>query len=310
MLQVDRCLLAKPGNAAVSPATKPGSAGSQPASGPGSAGIQPASGPGSAGIQPASGLLSAVASFWSSPLSFPFLVGLSMLTIPSALASEAVTVEHRGSMADMFKDSAKEKISLSELKSKKHLYALGPLSGLRGEILIWDGVPFETRVNGGTVQTKKSWDEGAAFLAWSSVEKWQKVRVPAAVVNMATLQQWLGSMSGKPGQAAQYPFLLKGNFANIKWHIVNFPKDSTDITPETHKARKVFDQTGKCSAEVLGVFSPSMQGIFIPMGSTIHMHVKQAEKMVAHLDEFSPAGDYSLTLYLPSSNKDHSEHWD
>ncbi|MBX9691920.1 MAG: acetolactate decarboxylase [Cyanobacteria bacterium] len=205
-------------------------------------------------------------------------------------------------MKEIYDDNAEGKIKLSELKGTEHLYALGPLSKLRGEILIWDSLPFESRANNGHIQVKSDWEESAAFLAWSSVRKWKKVEVPSSVRSQQTLQMWLNHMSGKPGAPLpkEYPFLLKGHFGRILWHVVNVKQDGKPLTPQKHQDQKFHGQTQDVKAEMLGFYAPEKEGIVVPRGQVIHMHVKVSDNLVAHVEDFDPVGDYGIKLYVPS----------
>jgi hypothetical protein len=48
-----------------------------------------------------------------------------------------------------------------------HLYGLGPLEGLRGEVSIFDSVPSIARIERETVVTAASWSARACFLVWA-----------------------------------------------------------------------------------------------------------------------------------------------
>jgi hypothetical protein len=233
-----------------------------------------------------------------------FLEILSFARTPASAASSAVPIiNERGSMKEVYVDGGAPKVNLNDLKDTPHLYALGPLSKLRGEILIWDSRPFECRANMGNVQVKTDWDETAAFLAWSSVSKWKKIKVPPAVRSLPTFNSWLNSMSGSSGGGAplpaRYPFLLKGHFGRIVWHISSVKDDGTPLTPERQQTQQFHGQNKILHAEMLGFYSPDDQGIFIPQGSSTHIHVNIAERVIGHVDDFDPIGESSLTLYVP-----------
>ena len=73
-------------------------------------------------------------------------------------------------------------MSLPELRRFEHLYALGPLEGLRGEISVFDGVPLIARVREGTVTVAAEDGAGACFLVYADVPSWRwtKARPPGA----------------------------------------------------------------------------------------------------------------------------------
>ncbi len=213
-----------------------------------------------------------------------------------------IVLYDRGSMQEIYKDNAAAKVSLKDLQSKEHLYALGPLSGLRGEILIWDSIPSESRANKGEIQVKHDWNESAAFLVWASVKKWKKLMVPDSVRSPAMFEQWMSSMVGGDDfpLRRQFPFLIKGHFGRIAWHVVNVKDDGKPLTPQKHQSQKFHGQTMDVRAEMLGFYSPEHQGYFIPPGRATHLHVKVGEELVAHVDDFDPFGDHGLNLYIPA----------
>jgi len=222
--------------------------------------------------------------------------------LPADSRARLITVHDRGSIQDVFVDGGAPKVFLSEIETERHLYALGPLSKLRGELMILDSVPWEARVRGGKVQVKSDWKESAAFLVWASVAKWQKTRVPLSVVNLSAFESWLLSLSGKPGSPLQfqYPFLLKGRFARVSWHIVNVRDDGTPLTEEKHRAQTYHGESKDVNAEFLGFYSPEHQGIFINQGRRTHIHMKVGDELIAHVDSFDLDDRHGLILYVPS----------
>ena len=243
------------------------------------------------------------ASFRTWGLALLFAGGLCLVPAEAKhFKAPIIPVESRGSMKEIYKDDAAAKIKLSELKGVEHLYALGPLSKLRGEIIIWDSVPQESRANRGHIQVKSDWEESAAFLVWSTVSKWKKVDIPTSVRSMETLEMWLNSMSNmeEAPLRREYPFLLKGHFGRIVWHVVDAKQDGKPLTPDRHQEQKFHGQTTDVKAEMLGFFAPERQGDFIPRGHRTHLHVRVGDELVAHVEDFDPVGDYSIKLYVPS----------
>ncbi|MBX9685934.1 MAG: acetolactate decarboxylase [Candidatus Obscuribacterales bacterium] len=227
---------------------------------------------------------------------------LSFLPCGAQGRSPMIMLNERGSMPELYKDNAAAKIKLSELKEQKHIYALGPLSKLRGEILILDSVPYECRAHKGEVQLKSDWNEEAAFLVWSKVTKWKKIAVPPAVLSVALLETWLASMTGGENFPLrhQFPFIIKGKFAHLGWHIVSVQDDGKPLTPQKHREQRFHGMAKGVSAEIFGFYSPDDQGIFIAAGRKVHMHAKVGDYLVAHVEDFEPKLDSSLTLFVPA----------
>lgn len=221
--------------------------------------------------------------------------------LPASSRAPLIMVFDRGSMKEVSEDGGAAKVNLAELKTTKHLYALGPLAKLRGEIVVWDSQPYEARAHAGNIQVKSDWNESAALLVWSSVPKWRKTRVPPSVMSRKGLESWLHSMSGalqSPLQS-QYPFLLRGKFLHINWHIINVKDDGSPLSAEKLVSQQYHGDAANVRADILGFYSPDHQGIFIPEGQRTHLHVKVGSALVAHVDDFEPA-ESGLFLYVPT----------
>jgi hypothetical protein len=74
-----------------------------------------------------------------------------------------------GAQRDVLAGNLRAVVSLTELRRFEHLYALGPLEGLRGEISVFDGVPLIARVREGTVAVAGEGGAGACFLVYADV---------------------------------------------------------------------------------------------------------------------------------------------
>jgi hypothetical protein len=64
-------------------------------------------------------------------------------------------------------------LDLKTLAKRPHLYCVGPIEQLRGEITIVDSRPALARVGPyGAVEVTQSFDVGAPFLVWAEVPRW------------------------------------------------------------------------------------------------------------------------------------------
>lgn len=227
-------------------------------------------------------------------------VWTALAALSATAAPSKVIIHDRGSIKELFNDRAAARMSLSELRGQVHVYGLGSLSGLRGEILVWDSQPFVSRIRSGEIQVSSDWNETAAYFVWASVCKWQRTKVPPSVRTPEMLEMWLSSMAGKPGAPlpSQFPFLIKGHFGRILWHIVDVRQDSPFTA--AHVQEQIYHgRSFNTNAQIVGFYSQYHQGLFIPENQRTHMHVKIAGEVVAHVDDFDPFGDTGLILYAP-----------
>lgn len=211
------------------------------------------------------------------------------------------TLEHRGAMRDMFLEgNIKGNISLTEFSNKPHLYAVAPLEGLSGEIMILDSIPYISFIRNNSVVVEKSFDKKAIFMVWAEVSNWQEITIPTNVKSYSELEQFV-AQSAKSANIdinKPFPFLLKGNPLKVNWHINNYISDNTPVSREKHDQSKFKGVLEQQKVEILGFYSDKHQGIFTHHSSNTHMHMRnQVGDIIGHTDDIT-LGDQML-LYLP-----------
>lgn len=206
-------------------------------------------------------------------------------------------------MQELLEDRAAPKICLSELRKDRNIYGIGSLSKMRGEIMIWNSRPYQSRTLHGRVQVKSDWQESAALLVWSSVPNWRRISMPPAVRGVDSMESWLDSMSGRPGAPlpAEYPFLIKGRFGHLLWQIATPRKESARLTREKYGLQQFHGQSHFVKGEIVGFYSLAAAGIHAPAGRHLHMHIRSTDgKLMAHLEDFDPVVDSDLSFYVPA----------
>ena len=78
----------------------------------------------------------------------------------------------------MHKGDLSAKIDLLDISSKKHLYALGAIENLKGEIQIFDGIPTISSVEKNNLIFDNSFSKKACLLVYCTVEKWTSSVIP------------------------------------------------------------------------------------------------------------------------------------
>ncbi|GEM_PF-845498 len=197
---------------------------------------------------------------------------------------------------------------LERLADLPHLYALGPLEGLRGEVTIFDGSPFITRVDnkvadndsGRTagVVVDRSFRHKACFLVYAQVERWRELPVPESVTTLGALEEFIAvSSRARLDATAPFPFLVRGTPAATEFHIVNKTDDKPHSHDEHDKIKARFTLNSQ-PVEMLGFFSDRHQGIFTHHDSRVHIHVRAADSTTGgHVDVLKLRG--GMTLLLP-----------
>jgi acetolactate decarboxylase len=189
---------------------------------------------------------------------------------------------------------------LVELANLRHLYALGPVEGLDGEITIFDGKPYVSQVRGETAYVvDQSFNHRAIFLAWAQVKDWNSLCVPPSVTNYSELETFIRKSAEQLGvdTDAAFPFLMSGAPRELGWHINVDRTDGQPITQELfQKSKQHYSLREEC-VDIVGVYSEKHQGIFTRQGLKTHLHfVSRESAATGHIDTITPAG---LTLRLP-----------
>ena len=91
---------------------------------------------------------------------------------PGSSLAAGPGVHWAGAQRDVLGGDLWGHVDLEILSSAPHLYGLGPLEGLRGEVSIFGGVPSIARIEGEAVVTAASWSARACFLVWAQVPVW------------------------------------------------------------------------------------------------------------------------------------------
>lgn len=214
-------------------------------------------------------------------------------------------VETTGAMREMFQTGKIEgNIEIAKIPEQKNLYAVGPLENLSGEIMIWNGKPLTSFIKDKAVKVETNPNAKAVFFVWANVEKWREVSVPNTVKTYNELETFIAESAGKINLNADepFPFLLKGKFQSIEWHINDYKPDGTKLTHEKHDAMKFKKKSENTKLEMLGFYSPKHQGVFTHHTRTTHIHANDKKRsFIGHVDDLALNGE--IKLYLPEVKK-------
>jgi acetolactate decarboxylase len=165
-------------------------------------------------------------------------------------------------------------LDLNTLADRVHLYGLGPLEQLRGEVTIADGRPALARVApDGTVSVTQSFAAGAPFLVWAEVPRWTTLLIPSDVRSFQDLERFIPRAAEVAGLDAEkpLPFLVTGREDLIEFHILNRIGDPPH-NMEEHKKIQIKFELVKTEVTIVGFHSTRHRGVFTPGDSNIHIH--------------------------------------
>jgi acetolactate decarboxylase len=165
-------------------------------------------------------------------------------------------------------------LDLNTLAGRAHLYGLGPLEELRGEVTIADSRPGLARVApDGTVSVTQSFAAGAPFFVWAEVPRWITTTIPAEIRSYEDLERFVPRAAEAAGLDAEkpLPFLVLGHEDLIEFHILSRIGDPPH-NMEEHRRIQIKFELAKTEARIVGFHSTKHRGVFTPGDSNIHIH--------------------------------------
>jgi acetolactate decarboxylase len=225
------------------------------------------------------------------------------LTLSSSLClaqQEKSNVHVIGAMKNvMWQGQLAGRIDLDTIANKSHLYGMGPVEYLAGEILVIDGKCYKSSVNpDSTIKMEESFAIKAPFFGYAHITEWQEHPIPDSVRTLSQLESYLALSTDSLNRP--FMFKLSGQVETATIHIVNLPKGKKVSSPtEAHQGKVSYLIQNK-EVEIIGFFSTEHQSIFTHHDTYVHMHlITKDRQQMGHLDAIQwTAG--SMRLYIPS----------
>lgn len=208
-----------------------------------------------------------------------------------------------GAMSNvMWKGELYGNINLDTLSQKTHLYGIGPVEYLKGEIVIVDGRSYRSTVlSDSTMMVEETFAIKAPFFGYAYISKWYGQDLPVAIQSMQQLEAFIDQAT----KTSKRPLLFKvtGRVDKASIHVVNLPAGAKVSSPDdAHKGQTHFLLTDE-AVEIIGFFSTEHKSVFTHHDSNLHMHLLTADrKKMGHLDEVSFKKG-SLKLFLPADGR-------
>ena len=171
-----------------------------------------------------------------------------------------------------------------------HLYGLGPLEGLRGEVSIFGSVPSIARIEREMVVTAASWRARACFLVWAQVPAWfersfegSKEAVPAGLDG---IEREVVALAREVSLDPERPlaFRVRATAVEATFHVLD-KRDGLAHNPERHEQAKVRRTLEHAPVELVGFYSRQHRGIFTPGESNVHVHLQTEDGRISgHLE--------------------------
>jgi len=228
------------------------------------------------------------------------LLALFSLLLTSCSRDPLKKVYTAGAMRNvMWKGHLQGVIDLDTIANKEHLYGLGPVEYLSGEIVIVDGTAYRSTVlTDSTMKVERTSAVKAPFFVYAQLEQWQEHTLPDSIHSIPQLEKFLNTVTKTSPRP--FAFKLAGIVESATIHIVNLPPGTAVSSPtEAHHGQVNYKLTNQ-SAELIGFFSTAHKGVFTHHDSFVHIHLITADKAkMGHLDRLNIKPG-SMKLYLPS----------
>lgn len=188
-------------------------------------------------------------------------------------------------------------ISLDTIADKTHLYGLGPIEYLTGEILILDGHAYKSTIkNDSTMMVEERFDLKAPFFVYANVGNWKDRVLPDSIETIPQLEQYLDKVFAN--RHSPIAFKIEGSVKSAGIHVVNLPAGSKVQSPKDAHVGQVDFKIENENVTIVGFFSRKHKSIFTHHDSYLHMHLITSDKMkMGHLDKVIFTKE--TTLFLP-----------
>ena len=212
-------------------------------------------------------------------------------------------VEYKGALKNMMhKGDISAKADLKDFENSEHIYALGALENLKGEIQIFDSKPFNTMVADSVLTFDNLFNKKATLLVYASVIKWKSINIPADVVSYEQLEKYIEQEAEKNNLQTDepFPFLIEGTPKSFDWHVINWKDGDTEHSHDKHISSGLNGTIENKPVEMLGFYSNSHHAIFTHHTTNMHIHVKTVDNKIAgHVDDIILG--QGLILKLPDT---------
>lgn len=210
----------------------------------------------------------------------------------------SVSIKTYGALrAIMHEGKVGPEVTLDSVLPDGSLFGVGALSELRGEITIISGevfLAYPVGTDSVRVESALKTEESAALLVTAAVHVWTSATLDSAV-ELDHLDAVVARLASQAGQDTSgiIPFLIRGRVEDLKWHVIDGARLSTDDqTHESHQRAAVSKSEPEAMVTMVGFYSSHHQGTFTHRDSRTHIHVVLDDLSASgHVDQVRlPAG--------------------
>ncbi|WP_282043298.1 acetolactate decarboxylase [Winogradskyella flava] len=211
----------------------------------------------------------------------------------------STVVKHSGALRTIMSGNIQPVISLDTLSKMKNLYALGAVGNLKGEIQLFNSVPFNSFVIDSSLQIKNDYALKASLLVYAEIKAWESFEIKNCTTK-SDLEEQIFKIATEYNidTIKPFPFLLEGNVKSLDWHVINWKDGDTIHNHKKHKESGLNGTLQNKDVKIIGFYSTKHKAIFTHHTTNMHMHFKTEDDAIAgHIDDLLL--NNSITLKLP-----------
>jgi acetolactate decarboxylase len=219
---------------------------------------------------------------------------------------------YAGSQKTIFETGkAEAKVPVAAMSGAPDFFGVGAVAGLDGEITVFEGKPYVTKVRGNSYTMDHSQEHTATFAVWTRQTAWTEQPVPSTVKGYLDLRNFVKARAATAGidVSKPFPFQLVGTPTEVKWHINVDLTEGKPITNELFAKSKASYVMKNEPMDIIGFYSDRHPGVFISayapainvesgVKNAMHIHlVTRDGKSAGHIDNLTLGT--GMTLRLP-----------
>ena len=227
------------------------------------------------------------------------LIPLLTVSLMQAEAQDSNDVKVAGAMRNtMWNGKLNPVIELDTIMPRNGLYGLGPLSYLKGELMILDGTVYVSRVvSEDKMSVSAEAGTGAPFFVYAHANAWTDISIPRDITDLTLLNKFMAEQARV--FSGPFVFRIVGEVNSAIIHVQNLPEGSNVSSPEEAHQGQVDYEIKNERVEILGFYSEKHQGVFTHHDAFTHMHLITKDKSrMGHLDQLELKKGTAV-LYLP-----------
>ena len=215
------------------------------------------------------------------------------------VTKQVFKVKYTGALKDMMSGDISKTIDLDTLSKKEHLYAIGAYENLKGEIQIFNGAAFNSRVKDSLIAIENNFTGSASLLVYTQVEEWVE-NYSFFFASKTDLERLLIDEAKRLGidVSNPFPFIIEGTISELQWHVINWDANDTIHKHQKHQNSGINETLRNEEVVILGFYSTQHKAIFTHHSSNTHIHFRTKDQSLAgHVDALKI--NDSITLKLP-----------